>query len=119
VQPGYNSSLNPIFATVKFLCILFSVYVLLLSVRPCCADDCIAKPIAKKETASKKQQKEKDCEGCSPFFSCGTCAGFTLAKPVMITERIATEISVEHNSAYKQPALRPVMLSIWQPPQLG
>jgi hypothetical protein len=104
---------------VKFLCILFSVYVLLLSVRPCCADDCIAKPIAKKEIAGQNSKSGNNCQGCSPFFACGTCAGFTLAKQVIYAERTATEVMVEHNSSYKHPALKPVMLSIWQPPQLG
>ncbi|MEO7216002.1 DUF6660 family protein [Mucilaginibacter sp.] len=104
---------------MKFLCILFSVYVLLLSVRPCCADDCIAKSISKKEIAGQNSKPGNDCQGCSPFFSCGTCVGFTLAKPVVNVGRTATEITVEHNSTYKQPALKPVMLSIWQPPQIS
>ncbi|MBD1366453.1 hypothetical protein IDJ77_21750 [Mucilaginibacter sp. ZT4R22] len=104
---------------MKFLCILFSVYVLLLSVRPCCADDCIAKPITKKEIAGNNAKPGSDCQGCSPFFSCGTCVGFPLVNRVISVENTAAEIIVEHNSTYKQPALKPVTLSIWQPPQLS
>nr|WP_294946244.1 DUF6660 family protein [uncultured Mucilaginibacter sp.] len=104
---------------MKYLCFLFSVYVMLLSVRPCCADDCVARPIVEKEIAGKNTPSDNDCRGCSPFFACGTCAGFTLANRVISMEHTTAEIVVEHNSAYKQPALKPVTLSIWQPPQLS
>jgi len=104
---------------VKLLAILLSVYVLLLAVRPCCTDDCIARSPVKKELAGKTSPVEKECQGCSPFFSCGSCAGFIVAKRVICTVKLIPAQQVEHNSVYQHPHLKQIALSIWQPPQLG
>jgi len=95
-------------------------YVLLLSVRPCCADEVCA-ATAKTEQASAKNSTSKPCADCSPLFSCGTCTGFVIAKTV------AYSLSVTHSEinssaqlpVYLQPSVQEASQSIWQPPQLG
>src|ERR1700754_992131 len=79
ISPG-----NLYICSVKFLCLLLSLCVVLLSARPCCADnDCRENTsTVKKEQAGKNSSQEKTCPGCSPFFSCGSCAGFVVTKPV-------------------------------------
>jgi hypothetical protein len=106
---------------VKFFCLLLSLYVVLLSARPCCADnDCRENTAAvKKEQAGKNALPEKTCPGCSPFFSCGACAGFVIAKPVTHNLRLIAENKAVTYAPYQQPNLKEVAQAIWQPPQLS
>jgi hypothetical protein len=93
--------------------------VIVLSTRPCCSDhDCQGNDILKKELAG-KSPKEKECQGCSPFFTCGTCVGFVIAKPLMLDLKLVAETPVKIYARYRQPHVQQVSPSIWQPPQLG
>ena len=101
---------------MKLLCILFSFLVVILSVKPCCTDsDCDA--VVKTGQAGKS--KAKDCAGCSPFFSCGTCAGFTITKAVSAQLLVIPAKIMQAYAPYQQPDVKEIALSIWQPPQLG
>ncbi|QHS56645.1 hypothetical protein GWR56_14245 [Mucilaginibacter sp. 14171R-50] len=101
---------------MKLLCILFAFVVVYLAVKPCCTDsDCDA--IAKTEQAAKS--KAKSCAGCSPFFSCGTCAGFTVTKPVSATLLFFAARAAQVYTPYQQPEVKEISSSIWQPPKLG
>ncbi|RFZ85427.1 hypothetical protein DYU05_07470 [Mucilaginibacter terrenus] len=91
----------------------------MLAVRPCCSDNCMETAPLQKELAGKSLPKEKGCQGCSPFFSCGSCAGFVVNNAVFYTATIAREEPVEHSSAYRQPILKEVAQSIWQPPKIS
>jgi len=102
---------------VRFACILLCIYVLLLSVKPCCADECL--PTVKKEQQGKQPSPgDKECDGCSPFYSCGSCAGFVVAKTMLSMQRPLTDKTMEHCSVYQQPYPEEISFSIWQPPQL-
>ncbi|MDN3584114.1 hypothetical protein [Mucilaginibacter flavus] len=105
---------------MKFLSFIAILFVLLLSVKPCCSDnDCLnqrTSNIAKTSTAP----KEKDCQGCSPFFSCGACAtGFVVEQSFYHDLAQATVNPINHNNPYQQPHLEDVSLAIWLPPQLS
>jgi hypothetical protein len=92
----------------------------MLSTRPCCADnDCQGKVVTKNEQADKSPIKEKECPGCSPFFTCGTCVGFVTSKPLMIDLKLVAETPVKIYAHYQQRYVQQVSLSIWQPPQLS
>jgi hypothetical protein len=65
-----------------------------------------------------KQPAGKDCKGCSPFFSCGTCAGFTITKQITATLTLAPIKNGATYPPYQQPDVKEVLLSIWQPPKL-
>ncbi|MES2426247.1 MAG: hypothetical protein V4560_04710 [Bacteroidota bacterium] len=98
---------------MKFLCVLFSLMVMLLTVRPCCADNCAAKT-----TAGKSASKEKECAGCSPFFSCGSCTGFIVTGNMPVIS-IPGPDAVVHFNAYRTLYIKEISSPIWQPPQLG
>ena len=105
---------------VKILCLILSVYVILLSTKPCCADnDCQAKLTAKKELTSNKTANEKDCYGCSPFFTCGSCVGFIAARPFIISLPVITEDQIAYHNSYQQPHIETVILSLWLPPKIS
>jgi hypothetical protein len=99
---------------------MLSVYVIMLSIKPCCADnDCQGKELSKKELAGKSPIKEKECSGCSPFFTCGSCVGFVISRPLILDLKLTAEIPVKIYARYQQPNVQEVSLSIWQPPQLS
>jgi hypothetical protein len=91
--------------------------VVLLSVRPCCADTCNGDDEVKELTGTNTPGK-KDCKGCSPFFSCGTCVGFTISKQNVCNMLLVLRNAVTPFTPYHQPNLKQVVLAIWQPPQL-
>lgn len=105
---------------MKLVCLILSFYVLLLSAKPCCADnDCQVKIPKKKELASKVPVKEKECPGCSPFFTCGSCVGFIVAKVFKINSPIVPENQIQYHTVYQQPYIEKVALSIWLPPKIS
>ena len=102
---------------MKFFAFLFSFYILLLSIVPCCApgncqDD------AQLTQQADNRQPNNDCQNCSPFNQCGNCVGFTL---------MATFFAVDSPLHLLQPAFPlPVQFSFaqyissfWQPPKSG
>ncbi|WP_120181565.1 hypothetical protein [Pelobium manganitolerans] len=101
---------NAYFARVKYLTVIFSVYVLLLSAMPCNAkNDC---------DNIKHHSKEQTTNCCSPFFACNACAGFvftkqnfTLNHPVKPLEKRCGEYHCNSVSEFQQ--------SIWQPPKIS
>jgi hypothetical protein len=105
---------------VKILCLLLAVYVMMLSGKPCCADnDCHEKFTTKTEQSSKSSSKEKECSGCSPFFTCGSCVGFIVSKPITITFAVISENYTLHFTAYREPDVKKIALSVWLPPKIS
>ncbi|WP_158826877.1 hypothetical protein [Mucilaginibacter lacusdianchii] len=105
---------------MKQLCLMFAAFVLILSARPCCADrDCESRIDVKHEQRDKQSSKEKECAGCSPFFSCGSCIGFIIAKSVVHTISLIAEQPERSYTPYCQPAHKDIALAIWQPPRLS
>ncbi|WP_295717773.1 hypothetical protein [Mucilaginibacter sp.] len=105
---------------MKFLCYISALVVLLLTAKPCCADnDCGIKNTITQNAPAKSSPKGKDCQGCSPFFACGSCTGFTVTKAVDHTLFLLPQIPVKHVIAYNQPYTEDVAQAIWQPPQIS
>jgi len=91
---------------------------MLLSVKPCCTDANCAGDAAIAKTQN-KPGTEKTCTGCSPFFACGSCAGFVISKPVSYAVLSFGDVILKHAAVYQHPFIEDVTLSIWQPPQIG
>jgi hypothetical protein len=92
---------------VRFLAVLFSIYILVLAGFPCVAkDDCNRNKPTTEQT--------KNC--CSPFFSCNTCAGFTLNK-TNVELAIPAIPRNKEKSLYKFSVHSEFCYAIWQPPK--
>jgi hypothetical protein len=99
---------------------MLSVYALLLSARPCCADKLCQQNISQqKNKIEKGASEEKDCPGCSPFFSCGSCPGFIVAKQLKAASPVLTELPFKAYMPYEQSSYKSTTLSVWQPPKLS
>jgi len=92
---------------------IFAAYVLIVAIHPCCAGDACKNLDGCEATAEDSDHKE----GCSPFFSCGTCAGFIVPSVMQTAIHLVL------------PPVEPMMHSfdvlatgfpdrIWQPPNL-
>jgi hypothetical protein len=108
------------FCFVKKFCLMLSVYVMLISAKPCCMDDdCQDKISVKKELAGQTTSRQKECPGCSPFFTCGSCVGFIVSKPFAIALPVIPEDQIEYYPNYQQPYVEKVALSIWLLPKIS
>lgn len=89
-----------------------------MSAKPCCADgDC--EDISYQKHAVHHASQEKKRLDCSPFFSCGSCVGFIVAKSVLAFSCIHYEHIQQIQFSQKHPDLKEVASSIWQPPRLS
>ena len=105
---------------LKSLCFFLAFCVMLLSVNPCYSDNDYTRDfVAKNEVSSKTPLSDKDCQGCSPFFTCGTRAGLILTTPSNHHLQIIAETDDKHYSDYRQPYIRQVLISVWPPPKLS
>lgn len=103
---------------MKWLTVILSIWVLVLSVVPCCEVRQEDEPTEQTAAQSQKDYPDDDCESpCSPFCSCQTCPGFIIPVSVglpVIVGQLLPLLRVEF-----RPLLPvSVVLSIWQPPQL-
>ena len=96
------------------------MYVLLLSTVPCCTEDKCEDDIATAQLTNQSQEKHDDCEGCSPFMTCGSCTGFTFSTQVFSFE--PTTKFIENNSltrSFKVLFVDYFIATIWQPPKIS
>ena len=107
---------NYIFASVKIIAFILAAYVLCCSIIPCCVDDKCADEMT---NTAQGHQQDDDCKGnCSPFFACGSCAGFSVdvqsfeLTPVVLDDRSTySAFYICSHSEY--------FPNFWQPPKLS
>jgi len=66
---------------MKLFPFFIAMLILLLAVQPCCAGDEACDEIKAEQTENR--HSEQDCGNelpCSPFYSCGSCLGFSIQK---------------------------------------
>lgn len=108
------------FVPVKMFCVILSCFVLLFSTKPCCADnECQLGVSTGKKKIEKSSSQEKECPGCSPFFSCGSCPGFIVVIQLTTTLPALSETPVKAYTPYGQSLYKQITLSVWQPPKLS
>jgi hypothetical protein len=92
---------------MKIVGIIISIFILALNAIPCCWDSCEDEP---------NKEYSKTEESCSPFLSCGNCAGFVLQEDVpqikLYAQTSLSEIEFPGPSFYSE-----FSESIWQPPR--
>jgi hypothetical protein len=106
---------------MRIFALIFSFYILALSVMPCCVfcggDDGAATAVTTK--GGKDRQGDEDgCKNCSPFTLCGHCVGFAITARFAKVERVVLSRRVD------RPEMRPSYFfsysaTCWQPPRVG
>ncbi|HMR90852.1 MAG TPA: hypothetical protein PKC69_00995 [Chitinophagaceae bacterium] len=101
---------------MKVVAFIFSFYILLLAVFPCCiVDDC---PDDKTELVADHSAGDEDCGTCSPFFSCEGCS-FATTTPDAGAFSVSSLPVQKIFSLYYPAALPPGVSAHWRPPQLS
>lgn len=116
------SKFYPYFYPVKWINIILSVYLIVLSSLPC-ADTLVSDattPATEKVSQIDDQSHEKGSDLCPPFCSCNCCAvqilsttpviSFSFNKPTLLIKKpLSSYHSILTSNFYG---------SIWQPPQI-
>jgi hypothetical protein len=106
---------------MRIFALIFSFYILALSVVPCCAF-CGGKEDAAQTVAAKGNKNssgdEDGCKNCSPFTLCGHCVGFTVTARIAKVERVELSRRLDRREA-TQSYFFSYSASCWQPPRIG
>lgn len=78
------------------------------------ADDCCSKKSC--ATPEKKDPHSDNADSCSPFFSCGSCVGFSASFPCFSPLKLQESLS--HKNYYHLSLLDDVCNKKWQPPKI-
>lgn len=101
---------------MKFAGYIYSFYLIVLSVVPCCSlDDCDNEIT---EQGVSHESQEGDCGGCSPFFSCEGCAATTVTVEPVCFEITPAQCIIVY-TGYIQNPLPDIDYDFWQPPKIG
>lgn len=106
---------------MKIMVSILSFIVVVLSVVPCYAYHGDSKHQIEVPQEDQSGKCDDNCDGnCSPFYSCGTCAGFI--SEVIVSFKIHKVLVHEDTSmqpySYKNPIYSAFFCSIWQPPKI-
>jgi len=117
---SYQPQIFVIFATMKTLCFILSLYVFSLSAVPCCSDDNCDDEIIAENTNNHSQEhnEEGDCNACSPFLNCGTCIGFVFSNLQVNIDEIPA-VEAQFTPIYKPQFSDNFLDKIWQPPKIS
>ena len=97
---------------MKWLIMIFALYILALSASPCCDKDCCDDGTT--QSSSKAPNKQE--APCSPFFTCNTCHGFIIPETTIALTKPAVTPSIKCSFVINDD-LSDFVAVAWQPPQ--
>lgn len=104
---------------MKYLAIILSVYMTLLSLLPCQdKEDMIAGITHITLQKSHSPNDERGQETCTPFCTCSCCSTARYLTAT-VTTGIHVQQVVRDYPDYGIPAIQQQPIKIWQPPQIG
>ena len=102
---------------MKYLSLILSISVLLLSVMPCCLEDKCLSVYAETAETGDDMGNCSDDSCCSPFLHCNTCSGFPEARSynfISIKSNLVSDYKSDYIESNNLPDYKS---SIWQPPK--
>lgn len=107
---------------MKYFWVLFSFFILFLSISPCCDDGgCVKTNDTYASTATEHHSEDKEHkELCSPFCICTCCGNHISTSKILNTSYEISFIDIENNMTtnYTTQFSSKFEVSIWQPPQI-
>ncbi len=111
-----------IFSAMKIFALLFSIYVLCISVMPCADNEdgeILSEQAAGYVADTHHSGHEADPEHCPPFCAC-TCCGQVFGTGFLQgTISFALPVAQQHFTAYTSSFVSEVYFNIWQPPKIS
>ncbi|MBD0725269.1 hypothetical protein B6A10_08760 [Flavobacterium sp. L1I52] len=105
---------------MKLFVTILSFVVLLLSTVPCSTYSSHDHCTTEKNCSEESQQCGNECNGkCSPFYTCGSCMGFTndLTITFLTDNHFVILNEISQPVWYNQNAVSYFISNIWQPPK--
>ncbi|MES2691018.1 MAG: DUF6660 family protein [Bacteroidota bacterium] len=105
---------------MKTWVVIFSIYVTLLAVVPCCVfDNCPDDKTATAQSADAghEQGDEDGCGTCSPFFNCSTCNVSFVTNTLFVYDFVPDGTTSAFQSHYASAVIKNTSGKIWQPPK--
>jgi len=110
---------------MKLFCLIFSLYILLLSFQPC--EELTAEVNLRglktfQQTRIQANEQTDACgDECSPFCICSCCHFSTVYqfKTFSVTNKITVAAISRPNFSYQNPSYQTYKTSIWQPPKFN
>lgn len=107
---------------MRFVTAILSIYLMFLTVLPCCAFDKCPEDRETTEavcqTNTHKGGDNDGCGSCSPFFNCHHCAGFNISVKTVSYITKTMEIPADKPVALEDHfTLTTYSGNIWQPPR--
>jgi hypothetical protein len=103
---------------MKWLNHLLALYLVLLSVVPCCAfDNCPEEKSTTSQSTSHENGDDDDCGSCSPFFNCEGCASVTIDVQSLSFDIVLASGEKTYTD-FILSSLAAVHYDFWQPPRL-
>lgn len=93
---------------------------MVLSTVPCCTakHEAVEKYCNENQTDTSSHQQDDDCaSNCSPFYSCGTCVGFTFTSSCQLVKPTVLSPGTSKLIPYNQPFSLGYFGKVWQPPK--
>lgn len=106
---------------MKYLALLFSLYMIILAVLPCRDRDDLADAVRSYTSIQKSHTADEKAgqETCPPFCTCACCSTVrTLTPQISFITVFIQSVSRTYAEA-SVPAIREQSISIWQPPRLA
>jgi hypothetical protein len=98
---------------MKIFCLILSLSVMLLSTVPCCDDNCEEEQVTTEQTDS----HDESTESCSPFLTCGLCAGFA-SLYIRVDIQPLEEETIVNVTPSNILWVDNCFATIWQPPKI-
>jgi len=117
-----RKNLFSIFVPMKYLSVLFSFYVFLLSCAPCVDEQGLfsADEHLCSETSQNNSPAHQDEQDCSPFCTCACCGSQGFNVPSAFSFHSSNGFVAQKNSAvYTFHFSSDFISSIWQPPKIS
>jgi len=103
---------------MKLFGYIFTFYLVLLAVIPCCAfDNCPEDKPVTTQTTDHQNEDDDDCGTCSPFFNCEGCASVTINVESISSMPNAVVPSKVYTD-FIPSAVDDIHYDFWQPPRL-
>lgn len=105
---------------MKVLCFILATFVFALSTVPCCwEEECNNEVKSEQSSNHSTDHQDNDCTNCSPFLTCGSCAGFTFKSIQFNFPKPSFLSKITIPSIYKNQILLDFVVKIWQPPKIS
>jgi len=101
---------------MRFLALLFSMYILLLTSLSCA--EMKEKDHAQNVPVSQRSSNHDNCSECSPFCTCNCCATPMVCQMDLVVFKVSILVR-KHETNYPTLFVTQRSGDIWQPPQLS